>query len=126
MKRVLIVDDQVAIVELVGLIVEQFVPDAVVVNLVSAASATYWLRHAKPFDLIITDLRIPTGTEGLEIAREAKLANPATAVILMSGDMREEDHVDCVADIIIEKPFKDTDDLGRHIRQLLLLDPVEA
>lgn len=43
------------------------------------------------FDLIISDLRMPSGTEGLDLLEWVKKHRPHTKFILMSADITEED-----------------------------------
>ncbi|MGQ9908040.1 MAG: response regulator transcription factor [Candidatus Flexifilum sp.] len=43
------------------------------------------LLKARPFDVILTDIRMPTGIDGVELVRRIKEIDPDTVVILMTG-----------------------------------------
>jgi excisionase family DNA binding protein len=70
------------------------------------ASALARLR-AVPFDLIITDLRMP-GMDGLELAREAKRLWPAIKIVVITGYPSQSSAIDAVnigVDAYLTKPF---------------------
>jgi excisionase family DNA binding protein len=71
------------------------------------ASALARLR-AVPFDLIITDLRMP-GMDGLELAREAKRLWPAIKIVVITGHPSQSSAIDAVnigVDAYLTKPFR--------------------
>ncbi|PJF24489.1 MAG: DNA-binding response regulator, partial [Phototrophicales bacterium] len=43
------------------------------------------LLKARPFDVILTDIRMPTGIDGVELVRRIKEIDPDTVIILMTG-----------------------------------------
>ncbi len=74
-----------------------------------------------PIDLMLTDVVLPDGMNGPEIARQARRLMPSLKVAYMSGytgDVlkRHDDFAD--GSILIQKPFA-PEDLGRRIRQAL-------
>ena len=71
----------------------------------SAENAIRILRNAS-VDLVLSDLRMPKGTEGLDLLRWVKKHSPETRFILMSADMRGSERVVALeigADSIINK-----------------------
>jgi len=75
----------------------------------SGSEALERLRASgEEFDVIVTDLKLP-GANGVEIVREARLANPQSAVIVMTGYGTVESAVECMkagALDYITKPLK--------------------
>jgi excisionase family DNA binding protein len=107
-RRVLVADDDEPIRELLKRIftaVEyemEAVPDG--------RSAINRLR-AMPFDVLITDLRMP-GMGGLDLAREAKRVWPAIKIIVITGYPSQSSAIDAVnigVDAYLTKPFRSID-----------------
>jgi DNA-binding NtrC family response regulator len=66
------------------------------------------LAHAKPFDLVISDINLNASMSGLDVLRVFKQANPQGAVVLISGFGTLETAIDAVragAFDYISKPF---------------------
>jgi DNA-binding NtrC family response regulator len=40
---------------------------------------------SKPYDMVFTDLRMPPGPDGLEVLKAARIRNPHTSVVVMTG-----------------------------------------
>lgn len=81
MKQVLIIDDNQAIADVVGRMLEG--DDFRCMMLNSAADLEDHLRRTR-FDLVITDILMPD-VEGIEIIRQLRLDFPEIAIIAMSG-----------------------------------------
>jgi CheY-like chemotaxis protein len=67
--------------------------------------------RAMPFDLLITDLRMP-GLGGLELAREAKRLSPTIKIIVITGYPSQSSAIDAVnigLDAYLTKPFRSID-----------------
>jgi CheY-like chemotaxis protein len=81
-KRILLVEDDV----LVGAITESMLIDMghQVTRAEEAAGAREALAHAE-FDLLLTDVRMPGGCNGVQLACEATRARPSLKVLLCSG-----------------------------------------
>lgn len=105
--RVLIVDDQQNIRELVSALVESVVPDVMITSCPDLDSAIYIVKGStsEPFNLVITDFNIPDGNEGFEIATLTKKLSPDTKIIVMSGNMWAVNESKCPGHRFIEKPF---------------------
>ena len=107
MKKILIVDDQVEIRELVDMTLKSDNYD--IFQAESGQKAIEIARREKP-DLIIMDVAIPRGTEGIETTRSIK-NDPETKnckVIMLTGKGLETDRIkslDAGADDFFAKPF---------------------
>ena len=86
MSRILIVDDEASIREVLSTFLEDIgyetkaVPDG--------ENAINWLRHEKP-DLILLDVRMP-GMSGIEVLKNARQLYPDMPVIMISGYADED------------------------------------
>jgi CheY-like chemotaxis protein len=72
-------------------------------------------------DLLFTDIVLPGGMSGLELARQARTAHPALKLLLTTGYAREAamDVFESTSGVeLIAKPFRIAD-LGRKFRTLL-------
>ncbi len=73
------------------------------------------------YSLVISDIRMP-GMDGIEFARQIRAAEPDLPIILMTGDVREEDR-QTVKDIkrlvFLEKPFPLESTLNEFIPKFL-------
>ena len=105
--RILIVDDDVIIVELVQEFLSQLGHDVI-----PASDGAECLRHlaTAPFDLVITDLLMP-GKEGIETIFEIRKLYPKLPIIAISGGGKLSGNSLLViaesagADLILQKPF---------------------
>ncbi len=88
--------------------------------LVRVASVYSFRRTVEPFDLIVSDIRMPvcSGLQILEGLREARWTTP---VILMTafGDDETKERADRLGAVLFDKPFK-MDVLRLVVRGLLL------
>ena len=107
-RRVLVADDDEPIRHLLTRIFAaaeyemEAVPDGV--------AAIARLRAA-PFDLVVTDLKMP-GMGGLELAREAKRLWPAIKIVVITGYPSQSSAIDSVnigVDAYLTKPFRAID-----------------
>ncbi|RZN15254.1 hybrid sensor histidine kinase/response regulator [Bradyrhizobium sp. Leo121] len=87
-----------------------------------ARSGTEALRmlQSEEFDLVLSDIVMPNGINGIEVAREARRLNKRIKVLLASGyagDVLERHHA--VGEFpIIDKPFR-MSDLAARLRSIL-------
>lgn len=105
--RILVVDDEATLRELLA---EALTEDGYAVGTASSGGEALERLRApgEEFDVIVTDLKLP-GASGVEIVREARLANPQSAVIVMTGYATVESAVECMkagALDYITKPLK--------------------
>ena len=84
----------------------------------SAAGALELLASAAPIDLLFTDVVIPGGVGGLELARRALELRPAIRVIFTSGYAASFNGVDDLPGEFLQKPYRD-EDLRRVLQRAL-------
>ncbi|CAN7600258.1 histidine kinase famiy protein [Pseudorhodoferax sp. LjRoot39] len=117
-ERLLIVDDRQDVADLAQLMLEDYGYAAEVTY--SAAGALAILEQ-RSFDLLLTDLVMPGGMNGVMLAREARQRWPAMCTLLMTGyaeNSIERTDVGGSELPVISKPFL-PQDLARKVRQVL-------
>ena len=117
MKRVLIVDDELSMREMLAILLKKEGLDVRIAA--SRAEAARTLGEG-PVDLVLTDVKLPDG-DGLEILRQVKAAAPATPVVVMTAFGTTEVAVGARklgAEAYILKPF-DVDELRIVVRDAL-------
>ncbi|MEO7639160.1 MAG: ATP-binding protein [Pseudoxanthomonas sp.] len=89
-----------------------------VIHCSSAAAALGALANARHIDLMFSDIMMPGGTSGIELAREARLRRPALPILLTSG-FAERSRADALSLNIpvLAKPYG-LEDLRHAIAQL--------
>lgn len=73
-------------------------------------------------EIVITDMRMPSGTEGLEILQKVKEINPDTEVIVVTAFADTDDAINAMkmgAADYLKKPFK-LDDIETAVQKVLL------
>ena len=117
MKRVLVVDDEQSMRELLAIMLRKDGFDVVAAESRTQAAA---VLARGPVDLIVTDVKLPDG-DGIEILRHVKAAAPETVVIVMTAFGSTETAVAALKlgayDYLI-KPF-DVDELKIVVRNAL-------
>jgi two-component system response regulator HydG len=124
--RLLIVDDQSNMRATTALVLRQ---EGYEVAEAEGGETARTLLTDQRFDVVLTDLKMETPTEGLSVLRAALEISPYTQVIVMTGYSTVEGAVEAMqrgAHDYISKPFKETELLVRVQRALekkrLLLD----
>ncbi len=117
MARILIVDDEV---KLGRLLVEMLEGHGYEVARVRSGKEALDRLRAEPFDLVITDLRMPD-VDGMQVLRGARALHPGTDVILMTAYATTPNAVEAMkdgaADYLI-KPFA-MDELRLRVARVL-------
>jgi len=116
-KRILIVDDQVAFIELFKEYFEDFGYEVVTSPLAKKAIEIF---EQNPCDLVITDVVMP-GMNGLDFLKELKKRQKDLHVIVISGFTTEEQVQEALklgADVYLEKPFS-LQKLKENVERLL-------
>ena len=115
--RVLVVDDEEAVLD----IIEEFLTlEGYRVTPVGSAKAALKQARSEPFDLILTDLKMPD-MDGLELITRIKEWKPDAVLVMMTGFGTVETAIDAMklgAFDYLLKPFK-PDDVVRVIERAL-------
>jgi two-component system response regulator PilR (NtrC family) len=117
MSRILVVDDEQSMREMLGIMLRKEGYEVVVAD--SRAQAAGVLGH-EAIDMVVTDVRLPDG-DGIEILRHVKAATPETIVIVMTAFGTTETAVAARklgAEAYVLKPF-DVDELRIVVRDAL-------
>ena len=120
MKNILIVEDQVEALKLLGLVLRA--EDRKVFLTESGEEALEVARETVP-DLVLLDIMLPGGMDGYEVARSLK-RDPMTAnsaIVVMTAKAQEQDKIDAFeagADDFIRKPYNLVDLKGKVARFL--------
>jgi DNA-binding response OmpR family regulator len=114
MTRILVVDDDFQMREMLGVILERKGYD---VKTASDGKAALQLQRKKPFDIVITDIIMPE-KEGLETISELRRGYPQLKIIAISGggSYEPEEYLELAsqvgADRVLAKPFGSWEILG--------------
>ena len=120
MKNLLIVEDQVEALKLLGLVLRA--EDRKVFLTESGEEALDVARETVP-DLVLLDIMLPGGMDGYEVARSLK-RDPMTAnsaIVVMTAKAQEQDKIDAFeagADDFIRKPYN-LEDLKSKVARFL-------
>ncbi len=121
MKRILIVDNEECMVAVVNEIILDMATHFEITQHTDWTTAVDDIEGCdphNPYDLVITDFRMPRGREGLAVIKAAREKSTHTKVIVMSGDMTETDRKDAAANEYLMKPF-DANQTKAMVRKLL-------
>ena len=89
--RVLIVDDEMDFLET---IVNRLLKRKIEATGVPGGEAALALMKEKNFDVVLLDIKMPGGMDGIEILREIKKIQPLTEVILLTGHASVETSIE--------------------------------
>ncbi len=88
-ERVLVVEDEPALLEMAKFMLEDCGYEVLTAS--SGPEATQvWEQHHGNIDLLLTDLVMPGGISGLDLARNFRVDNPSTKILFTSGHALEE------------------------------------
>ncbi|HEX5068526.1 MAG TPA: sigma-54 dependent transcriptional regulator [Myxococcota bacterium] len=102
--RVLVLDDEQRMADIVAMVLRR---DGHDVTTFTDAEAALAALEASPFDLLVTDLRMP-GADGIEVLRRARVSCPDLPVILMTAHASVATAIEAMklgAVDYVEKPF---------------------
>jgi DNA-binding NtrC family response regulator len=89
--RVLVVDDETDFVET---IVNRLLKRKVEAMGVPSGEAALALMKEKKFDVVLLDIKMPGGMDGIEVLREIKKIQPLTEAILLTGHASVETSIE--------------------------------
>jgi signal transduction histidine kinase len=117
-ERILVVDDNEDLLKVTSAMLNSFGYRALCAR--NGAEAIQMLESGQEFDLLFSDVVMPNGINGVELAREARRFNKGIKVLLTSGYAGDvlERHRAVDEFPIIDKPFR-LADLARRLRSIL-------
>ncbi len=100
-QTILVVDDEAEVRDSTALLLETL--DYVVLGAQDARTAIAVLEQNETIDLLLTDMVLPGGVSGTELARQALAKRPNLKILLTTGrpELVEDEEF-----TIIEKPFR--------------------
>jgi signal transduction histidine kinase/CheY-like chemotaxis protein len=117
-ERILVVEDNEDILDLTLTMITEF--GYRVWTAANGADAIHLLRSGQEFELLFSDVVMPNGVSGVELAREARRLNKGIKVLLTSGYARDvlERHQAVDEFPMIDKPFRRAE-LAQRLRSIL-------
>jgi DNA-binding NtrC family response regulator len=117
--RLLVIDDEPRMSEIVGMVLRR---DGFEVETFTSSEAAIERHECDPFDLVLTDLRMPA-PDGLEVLRRVRAASEDTPVVLFTAHATISTAIEALRDgafDYVQKPF-DNDALRACVRRALEL-----
>ena len=117
-ERVLVVEDNEDVLEVTSAMLTTFGYRVLCAR--NGAEALQMLKSGQEFELLFSDVVMPNGMSGVELARETKRLNRSIKILLTSGYAGDvlERHRSVDEFPIIDKPFQ-LADLARRLRSIL-------
>ena len=115
-KTILVVEDNGAVADVCKSFLDDLGYDVQFVASPHAALA--FLRGSEHIDAVLSDVLMPGGMSGLDLARELRRLRPALPVVLMTGFNSSANDVACEGFHVLRKPF-DIATLGTELRAVL-------
>jgi PAS domain S-box-containing protein len=108
-KTILVVEDQPDVLAVIEVYLEDL--DYRILTAANGPAARKLLESDEPIDLLLTDVVMPNGVDGFELAQEARRLRQDLKIIMMSGYIRDpQSREGALADVVfLEKPFRQTD-----------------
>jgi DNA-binding NtrC family response regulator len=117
--HILVIDDEPDVLNMIERVLK--LEDYIVTTAINGKQALEKL-HETPFDLVITDIRMP-GMDGLELIRQIRAFNPLIEVIVLSGYATLENAIEALKEggafYFVMKPLNDIDSFYHIISQAL-------
>ena len=115
--RVLVVDDYA---EVRAIVAKMLTDGGYIVTCAATGEEALQIFIVNPdaFDVLVTDLQMPPGMWGDELARLARESSPSLGVVLMTGDptaLANPANLDWLSGVVLQKPFHPAD-LFRAVR----------
>jgi PAS domain S-box-containing protein len=118
-NRILLIDDEPDILSTLEMTLNQ---EAYPVATATGGEAALELFRKQPFDLVITDMRMP-GIDGVEVIRRVKALDPDVEVVMLTGYATLENAVTVLRNVgafdYLTKPLEDIDELLMVVEKAL-------
>jgi CheY-like chemotaxis protein len=82
-RTVLVIDDEVALLAIIADVLEE--SGYTVLTVPDGPAGLDIVHSGQPIDLLITDIRLPKGMNGREVAEAARMARPQLKILFMTG-----------------------------------------
>jgi len=82
-RTVLVIDDEVALLAIIADVLEE--SGYKVLTVPDGPAGLDIVRSEQPIDLLITDIRLPKGMNGREVAQAARMSRPQLKILFMTG-----------------------------------------
>jgi CheY-like chemotaxis protein len=107
MKKVLLVDDEALLIELIQFELER---NHYEVKFAGGGHEGLKIFESEHFDIVVTDVRMPEG-DGIELMKSAKKMRPNVPVILVTGfsDYSKQELLELGASAVFYKPIAFSD-----------------
>ncbi|MGX9432755.1 response regulator, partial [Bradyrhizobium sp. LeoA1S1] len=116
-ERVLVVEDNDDLLDLTSAMLTS---SGYQVRCARNGAEALWMLQSEEFDLVLSDIVMPNGINGIEVAREARKLNKGIKILLASGYAGDAlDRHQAVGEFpIIDKPFR-MSELAARLRSIL-------
>jgi CheY-like chemotaxis protein len=114
---ILVVDDTPEVLDITAKALEE--AGYTVLRCSGSGEALAVLNDGHAIDLLLTDIAMPGGIDGFELARQARLRRPLLPVAYVTGFIQKRPDGDAVFGPILRKPYR-LRDLARHVEDLLV------
>ncbi len=82
-RTILVIDDEVALLAIIADVLEE--NGFIVLTVADGPAGLDILRSERSIDLLITDIRLPKGMNGREVAEAARMTRPDLKILFMTG-----------------------------------------
>jgi PAS domain S-box-containing protein len=105
-KTILVVEDQPDVLNVIEIYLDDL--DYRILTAADGVAARKLLESRESIDLLLTDIVMPNGVSGFELAQEARRLRQDLKIVMMSGYVRDpQSRVGTMSDIVfLEKPFR--------------------
>jgi CheY-like chemotaxis protein len=87
-KRILLVEDEAALLEMISDVLDSEGFDVQTAG--DGVAALELLGRDAPFDYLVSDVMMPEGVSGIDLARQASTIQPGVHIVLVSGLSRAQ------------------------------------
>ncbi len=109
-EKILIIDDEKMILDHLSMLLTS---EGFFVRSASDGQAAIDIFKSEPFDLVITDMRMP-GMDGLEVAKQIRYLHKDTEIIILTGFFTSDNVVKALRNGVsyfLSKPLENIDEL---------------